>query len=406
MSTLICILIVSISMIKPYYTYILIFTAAVSIYKLQWSELYPDLSLELILFLLTTFLVCFFIAKQVYKPIVKNFYPINPSHRTFSISYLVLMGWTIEFIYNRGIPILLIMQGVDYDYASFGIPSFHPFLATFSSFWVVHNFHLYLSSKSRKILIFFLLNNIPHLLLFSRGAVLINIVSCLFLYIADTAGKLDISKISIAFAKIFALVLVIFYIFGSLGNIRTEHAYDQVGKENIILDMGKATQSFRESPIPAEFLWGYLYISSPLANLQTTINITKSDQYMDGTSAFFEFVNNEILPDFISKRLNKMYSHESRQSVLIDPQFNVSTVYARSYTYLSWVGMFLMASLVCLFPLLYTSLLHKENPFNLTAISILKFDNMFVFSGLILQLIYPLIFQFTMQSRQTRVGSK
>jgi hypothetical protein len=77
----------------------------------------------------------------------------------------------------------------------------------------------------------------------------------------------------------------------------------------------------------------------------------------------------------------------------------VSSVYAGSYVYLSWIGMVIMGIFIIIFPLFYISFLSKKSKYYVTAIAILNslylfliFDNMFSFSGLSLQLLYPLIF--------------
>jgi hypothetical protein len=78
---------------------------------------------------------------------------------------------------------------------------------------------------------------------------------------------------------------------------------------------------------------------------------------------------------------------------------NVATVYANPYLSAGWPGMILMAIMILLFPVLYLGLLRKKQVFYVTATSILGslylflvFDNMFTFTGLSFQLIYPLVF--------------
>lgn len=166
--------------------------------------------------------------------------------------------------------------------------------------------------------------------------------------------------------------------------------------EHIILKIGQAKHSFIESSIPKEFFWFYLYASSPLANLQNNIDNIRHNNI--DVINFFEFFNNEILPDFISKRINELLNLEKATFVLIDPNFNVSTVYTGSFFYLSWLGLIFMAIFILGFPLVYMSILSKKNLLNVSGIAILNtlyifliFDNMFSFSGLSFQLIYPLL---------------
>ncbi|NJL10558.1 MAG: hypothetical protein HC908_11380 [Calothrix sp. SM1_7_51] len=139
-----------------------------------------------------------------------------------------------------------------------------------------------------------------------------------------------------------------------------------------------------------------MYASSPLANLQTNISDVRHENI--NLLSFFQFFNNEIIPDFISKRINSVFELEKGINLLIDPNITTCTVYAGSYFYLSWYGLYLMGIFILVFPLIYIKLLPKNSLLNITGIAILNtlylffiFDNMFYFSGLSFQLIYPLI---------------
>jgi hypothetical protein len=387
-------------MLNPYYLYIIVFSLVLVIYQLQWSDLYPELSPSLVLFLSTTFVAFFLGGKFLYKPAVAKFYSVSYDFRVLLISYAIFAFWAMEFVYNKGIPIILIMQGSEYEYTSFGIPFFHPVIASFSSFWIVYTFHVYLSCGSRKILFLCFFNSLPHLLIFSRGAVLTNMVSCAFVYIFFISEKVNLVKFTSIVTKIMILSLTVLFAFGSLGNIRTDHAYNRFDGDPVILSVARASRGFRDSMIPAEYLWAYIYISSPIANLQATIDDGKFHTEVTNLNAIFSFVNNEIFPDFVSKRLNSVYDFTKKNPSLIDPQLTVATVYANSYVYLSWLGLFFMALFIFTVPIIYHSLLGKHHQFSLTGIAILNslyvfliFDNMFAFSGLSFQLIYPLIFK-------------
>jgi hypothetical protein len=196
--------------------------------------------------------------------------------------------------------------------------------------------------------------------------------------------------------------VVLFYLFGVAGNIRCSHQYgrtENITSSDIILGIGDAKDSFRESIIPKEFFWAYLYISSPLANLQNTMI---SDGPADLTvSRLLHFTNFEILPDFASKRIANFLEIERINIKQITPALTVGTVYARSYVYLDWLGLALMFSFTMLVSFSYIILLRRDNVFFITGISILNtvilfniFSNMFYFSGVSFQLAYPLFFSF------------
>jgi hypothetical protein len=104
----------------------------------------------------------------------------------------------------------------------------------------------------------------------------------------------------------------------------------------------------------------------------------------------------EIIPDAFSK---KMLNNKTQPSLIID-NFNVSTIFANSYVLLGWLGMYMIFFFSLLFSFIYYKLLNPHGPFYLTGIVLINtliffnlFSNMFSFSGMSLQLIFPLLAQ-------------
>jgi hypothetical protein len=383
-------------MINPYFIYILSFSIAIAVYQLKWSSLYPDLGIELIFFLLVTFVGAFFAENIFKKKCVVRDQKISFNYsKSIKILLILYFSWTLDFIYGKGIPLLLALQGIQYELTDFAIPFFHVLLSTFNSFFSTYLFHSYLSLKTRENFRVYIISLIPFLLLFARGAFLMNIFSSIFVYLNFKKG-LRKSALNIKILiTIFVFLIPILFLFGLFGNIRTAAVYNRDDYE-IILDIGKAVPEYRSSVVPKEFFWSYLYVSSPLANLQETINSSKSSIVLPDD--IIKFIANELLPDFVSKRLNELFQFKKSAPILISDDLTVSTTYGSSFAYLSWVGLFLMASFLMIFPFLYIPRLLENNPFYLTALSITNtiylfsmFDNMLVFSGLSFQLIYPIL---------------
>ena len=111
-----------------------------------------------------------------------------------------------------------------------------------------------------------------------------------------------------------------------------------------------------------------------------------------------QHINNEMLFDFVSKRVNRLFQvNRAAENTLPGKPFNVSTVYSRSFSYQGWIGMGMMAIVTLIFPLLYSKILPAD-PYGLTGIAILStgylflfYDNTIRFTGLGLQLIYPFV---------------
>jgi hypothetical protein len=204
-------------------------------------------------------------------------------------------------------------------------------------------------------------------------------------------GKLSMKLL----ASVVPLLFVVTLFFGIMGTIRSAHkagtAYTNAG----FLETGSATEGFRNSGVPAEFFWAYIYTSSPLANLATNLS---SPTPPLTSPAFGHWVINEILPDFISKRVNHYTGGAPKIPRRIPGPFNASTVYAGSYSYFGWPGLFLMAAVILSLPFLLLRILPISSPFFLTGFVLMNtmflfmiFENMIKFSGLSFQLVYPVI---------------
>jgi hypothetical protein len=192
--------------------------------------------------------------------------------------------------------------------------------------------------------------------------------------------------------KISLFVLIVLFLFGIAGNVRVSAGSTA---NDIILSVGNATKEFENSPVPNEFFWGYLYITSSLANLQHTINVHRVSEVSLEKVAFF--INSEIIPDFIAKRNKYLFENINRIDQIY-PSFTTGTVYGRSFAYFGWWGLFAMYTYSFFFNLAVIISLTKSSNYFVSGVAILNcimlfniFDNMFIFSGLVLQLTYPIL---------------
>jgi hypothetical protein len=298
----------------------------------------------------------------------------------------------MDFAYQREIPLLSIVGKITVDnYGSFGIPTFGVLMSTFGGFITVYLFNCFLVTRRKKYLFASIYLFIFPLLIFSRGAILLTLSSMLFLYLFSLKGN----KIKVYFRMLLIILLALLG-FGYLGNIRTSNQLDKGGTiTDIILTLGQAKPSFENSAIPKEFFWSYIYISSPLANLQNDID--KANPRYDINSVV-SYLNYELIFDAVSKRTGALLDVDQGQNKLIAPYLTVSTIYATSFTDLGWLGMcltFIALMAVCL---LYLFILRADSPFFATGVAILNtmvlfclFDNMISFTGLSFQLVYPIL---------------
>ena len=383
--------------ISPYYIYIFTFGIIFLVYSLNWSNLFPPLSLELVVFFFITFIIAFFLGYIQNKIKPFNYQSIDRNKKSIYIIVIILLLFIIEFIENGGIPLLLIIQKTGYDVRTFGIKSIHPIIFTFSSFYAVYLFHQFVSFKNKTTFLLFLLLLAMSILIYSRAALLMTLTSCFFVFVFSR--KSIKPKIVI---KIIFIVLILLYLFGVTGNLRFTNG--KTIKNDNFLKTSAAKNDFIKSNIPNEYMWTYIYVSSPVANLQNNI-LKNSIENLN----FKSFLCFEILPDFIAKRFGKMFNIQKSKPTLIVDWLNAVSVYSRSYTTLGWFGMMLMFGLLMFIVSFYIFILKENNDFYITGIAILNsfviynsFDNMIFYSGISLQLIYPLL---SMYIKRIRIKS-
>src|SRR5690606_23065156 len=149
--------------------------------------------------------------------------------------------------------------------------------------------------------------------------------------------------------------------------------------------------------VPKEFFWTYLYGASPLANFQENINKTKTANYN-----FIELFVSEIVPDVLSKRIKPILGFEEKiETYRIRHFLTVGTMYSKSYTLTKWFGPIILYLYSIFLLFLILGLVPKKSKYHVSTVAILStvvflntFSNMIVFSGIILQLIYPIAFAY------------
>lgn len=378
-------------MVNPHFCYATGFVVALAMYTLRWSTLYPQLSRPVIVFLVLTIALhaaagILLMNKQM--RVVTRVAEKVGEERAIWVTIFLYVLWLAEFVYAGGVPLFEIMFKRPYDYKTFGIPTLHVFIVTFGSFYTIFLFAHYLETRSRRLLFLFLFNLIPALLIFNRGMFLFNVAACACLFLIKQR-RVTLRYLCLGVAGI----LVVSYLFGVMGNLRVSNESRAPYSNEGFLVTGGATERFLKSSMPQEFFWTYIYATSPLANFQQNINVSD-----DEDTSFLRWFVNEVLPDFLSKRINAYAGLEPETTKTIRGPFNAATVYSGSFSYAGWWGIVLMAIIIMLLPIVYCWMIPLASPFFLSGFTILSaiylfmiFDNTLRFTGFSLQLIYPIM---------------
>ena len=373
-------------LVNPFYIYCVAFSIAMLAYLLKWSRIYPDLSPELILFFIASFILFCLLGKVfsgkinlkfIHNQREKNNYFLN-DYIFFLIIALgilnvILMGYLPVFDRSR-------------NHLDFGIPVLDPLFNSLSIFFSVFFFQLFLLSKKRRYILYVLLLLVFNLLIFRRSAAVWIIASSVFLYI------LYKSRIRILSLIVLLCLLPAFsYCFGLYGAARSN-----LNKSYIINELG-ASDEFANSGLNQNHYLTYLYISSPLATLQKNINEGKG---LFNRRDLKSFVFYCLVPTSITLRLEKHLNLSPPECSLIHPHLIAGSFLVVGYYTLGWFGMSAMIVFLVLFILINFLIVRRFELFGVTTftllvttVTLLTFANFLNRLDVILMLfVYPVIF--------------
>lgn len=379
---------------NPYTLFAISWSLCLLLYPLGWSEIFPKLSNELLIFLIISIAV--FAISGFFYGRVKYFVApdLNFKLRYKKLLIINFLLYLVNFAYS-GIPVLKGFRDTE-----FGIPTVVVIAITLNSFCSVYCFYLFLIKNERRFLWYMIACLLMFILSYSRGYVIMNGISMFFLWMNVKHPVLSIKKVLI----IISSSLLVLYLFGVAGNYRAigeiasrDPKVETSYNNDMILTVGHASDSFKNNWIPNEYFWTYIYITSPLSNLQYNITNHAPDFTFSGV---FHLVIDELLFDTFSKRINASLNREKPSPDLIVEALTVPTTLAGSYNYAGWIGMGIFICVFWTIPLTYI-LLVSRNPYGIIGISTLCtifflsiFDNMLILTGLSFQLLYPLILFF------------
>lgn len=369
--------------INPFYLFGVSYSVAIILYLLRWSKLYPDLSLKLIIFLLVTFvgIGLFSYSLRHLIPNTNNKVSFSDSFTNIMFAIIVVLG-IIDVSYEGYIPILK----ENFKYREFGMPILDFFFYSLSIYFAVHFFYYYLISKKIRLLIFSLIITLFQLIIFRRYSFVLIILTCIFISIL--LKKEYRTRIIIIGIILFVLGS---FLFGYYGRKR-----NQFQKEAILSDF-EASKKYRDTFLGADIYMTYLYISSPLANLQ--LNINKNDVFLN-QNEIKGYIFYTFIPINITSRIEEITSIESPNIVLIHNNLMVGTYYLKAFYFFGWPGMIILN----IFLIAYISILllinRKNFGYNITSYAFLSttatlliFDNLLIKPDIIFILfIYPVVF--------------
>jgi hypothetical protein len=370
---------------NPFYLYCIAFTFAILTYQWGWSKIYPRLSTNLILFFIISFIafigIGYLFEKKKFS--VKPVTSISLSLIDFVFWLIIVLG-SLDILIMGYIPIL----NSSHNYKEFGAPVIDVLFNTLSIFFSVVFLQLLLEKKKVRFLIYFVVVLIIQVILFRRSTLVWIITSSLFLVL------LQQKTVNVIFLAVGIILIPLFsFAFGLLGNKRSNFT------QSYVIDNLGASNRFKDSGLSHNNYIAYLYISSPLANLQN--NILPGDKFRNkgDLKDFFFYC---ILPPSLTMRLEKRLNLNQPVPNLIIPELIVGSCFMISYCTMGFAGLIIMCAFILIYNILCLILVRKWKTFYIpvlallsTTISLLIFDNILNRLDIILMLFfYPVFFHF------------
>ena len=379
----------------------MVWLIVVGIYSLGWSALCPDLSDDMKIFMGLTISLSFFLTIVTFYRKIIFFRPLAKINmRSVKIwAVLLWLLFIIEIAVAKGTPLLSYALGTGgVTYNEFGLPYVHVIVVNGLTVLSIYCYYAVRSKvgtkKDRRILRFIAFSALVCFLLqFNRGALMAPLIGFFLIALLSTRrpwrllGGLTIGIVAILMG------------FGYLGEMRA----GEKGKR-MILDLGKASTEFRASGIPDEFFWAYIYISTPLANAQNTVNHSLNSEY--DTDDISALILSEMTPEIISKRISgeeegKKKITLRKESILLENHLTASSVYGRASRYMGWTGLWVLFGFTLFFIYFNMKLVDRKSQWYLPMFITLDLivlmnvlDNMFVFMGMVPQVFIILVIYF------------
>jgi hypothetical protein len=370
---------------NPFYIFCIAFSFAIFMYLWGWSGIFPKLSVTLVFFFLVSFIVFTSIGYKKIKAInIVESRQIKHVSLNDYMFWLIIVSGILNILFMGYIPII----DRSHDYRDFGIPVLDPVFNTLSIFFSVFFFQSFLENRKKRYLTYIFVILIIQVLLIRRSTIVWIITSSAFLFLFKNQ---NVRLLFIIIA--FLLIPVFSYTFGLYGKVRSNLT------ESYIINSLGASDTFKKSGISSNHYMTYLYVSSPLANLQKNIDEGEGFTNRNDIKSFLFYC---MIPESLTTRLENLLHLTPPVCNLITPHLIVGSFFMVSFYTMGWIGMIIMLLFLFAVIILCLSLIKKWDTFSIptfsiltTAVSLLIFSNFLNRLDVIMMLfIYPILFHF------------
>lgn len=377
---------------SPFALFCLWVCVGLGLFMLKWSLLWDDLRADTLLFLLVAFAAFLLLASTVSVAGADRVAaPIR-----YPVCAILTAYYCVAYADNGGVPVVQILRGVPYDVYGFGINGLHVLALSLTGYVAIRLFRCYLVDRRRADLLWFLWLSCLLVSIASRSAVSFLLFACLFLFFRH--GRLPARRVVLVLGVLTGFLLL----FGQFGNARLSHqirdSTGQAGRADAIVTFAQASPKFVELGLPVGLLWPYLYMASPIANLNQAFGLD-SDKLCGEHCDLSGLVVYELLPDSLGNPLGRAFhmNEYDKAQFLVAPDVTASTTFGSAVGYAGIVGALLVLGVLIAVSVGVVSATRRSD-ISEEALAVLAtllffsfFENMLAYSPLSLQLVWVLV---------------
>lgn len=323
---------------NPYISFAGAFSFALLLYSPHLSSMFPALSATVYVILGLSITISLLAALLTQERIdkIRGAGQCILEQRKRSSAFRILICLTpfalLEIALYPKLPIVTAIHGAAMGPKDFiveyGIPTVHAIIIALCQITIVQGINeLFVGSTARRKALIAVLSSIALLVIFlSRGALVISLMAALYCNFSRLKS-FSLKNISITLC----ILTISLILFGRIGDLRS-------GGSDYILSTGGANTDVFGAVVPSEVFWSYVYLTSPLANLERTVQTRPIDKGINFDALF----TLDIVPDVISKRMSGSLAQWTNERPLINSAFTVGTIFSRPYYFSGMIGSFLI----------------------------------------------------------------
>jgi oligosaccharide repeat unit polymerase len=219
----------------------------------------------------------------------------------------------IDVGFAGGLPMVWLLTGSSKTYTEFGLPVIHVFLTALLAVLAAGKLGLYLLYGNRWRLLIPAAQILWGILIVSRALIMGAVAQAVVLWLCLCGVTLK------RVLRVFAASVLLVLIFGYMGDIRSG--------SDVFRQVARPTNNYPDW-LPSGVLWFYIYITSPLANLVNTTEMSKpADDPLFSRTILFMFPN-----PLRAAMYGKQFSDDQQGAGdLVTPTLTVSSAYVGPY---------------------------------------------------------------------------